>query len=82
MPSGSLLSQPTENKSEPASDLLEQRVNLQDDLTAELCFIISRQTSARTESKGWKDNKNTNKPGLCKSSQWGEPVGLMMRFQF
>ena len=35
-----------ETKFGPASDLLEQKVNLQADLTAELCFIVNWQISA------------------------------------
>ena len=41
MPSASLPTQVTGGKFGPASDLLEQQANLEDDLTAELCFIIS-----------------------------------------
>lgn len=41
MPNASLPTQLTESKFGPASHLLQQQANLQDDLTAELCFIIS-----------------------------------------
>lgn len=71
-----------ESKFGPASHLLEQKVNLQGDLTAELCFIVNWQISAWTENKGWKDNKHTNKSGLYKSGQFREPAGLMASLQF
>lgn len=71
-----------ESKFGPASDLLEQKANLQGDLTTEVCFIVNWQISAWTENEGWKDNKHTNTSGLYKSSQFREPAGLMTSFQF
>lgn len=47
-------------KSGPASDLLEQKAHLQDDLTAEPCFIVNWQISAGLRTKVGKTKIQTS----------------------